>query len=90
MDTKATNFLLGSVVIIGDGAISSISGIIIGKIKDIDAYVVSAKFNIFEKLGYKRERNRCGYPNRNLPLEWGKFKGNDNEFIVSGSSMRLE
>ena len=57
-------------------------GSVYAKIKDKEAYVVSLHTG-----GEAREqglRNRLGYPNRHLELEWGFFTGSAKEFVVSG------
>jgi len=52
-----------------------ICGIVNGKIKDIDAYVV--------ELGELcRINNILRIPNRHLALDWGHFSGKEGEVIV--------
>ena len=64
-------FLFGELVIIlpkptqGVIDIGQICGVIAGKIKDVDAYVVRTAFY-----------TKC-VPIRNLKLEWGSFSGKD-------------
>jgi len=57
-----------------------------GKIKDIDCYVIT-----FHGVGETNLGNftiKFGNPNRHLPLEWGKFAGFRNEFIVPSYLMK--
>lgn len=65
---------------IGDQYDRCTHGIIQGKIKDIDAYVISANTGDYGK--YNPITMRFGHPNRHLELEWGRFYGGSREFIV--------
>ena len=54
-----------------------------GKIKDADCYVI-----VFHKY-YENPNTiiHLGFPNRNLPLEWGNWKGYPSEFVVPATIM---
>ena len=54
-----------------------------GKIKNADAYVINIIHNGESDFEYLRLlKKRYGYPIRQIELEWGKFTGNANEFII--------
>jgi len=50
---------------------------IVGKVKDINAYVVTIIGRMFVSA-----TNSFGVPIRHIELEFGTFSGIDNEFIV--------
>ena len=62
-------------------------GLIRGKIKDADCYVVS----FIDGDAIKRDLTlKFGSLIRHLELEWGAFKGTDAEFIVPSQYLELE
>lgn len=56
-------------------------GSVYGKIKDKEAYVVS--LHTGGEIKEQTLRNKLGYPNRHLELDWGSFTGSSKEFIVA-------
>lgn len=58
-----------------------IQATVIGKVNGADAYVILISGMLESEE--KHLKNRYGYPIRQLKLEWGKFFGTSNEFIVS-------
>lgn len=82
MDTEH-KFSFGEKVIVEDTSLFSFSdceGVIKGKIKDLDCYVVLFSTGI--------KKPEYGFPNRHLELEWGKFSGYDNECIVPSNKLK--
>ena len=59
----------------------AIKAIVAGKVANANAYVVLAVGLLEYELHWLK--NRYGYPIRQIELEWGKFFGIDNEFIIS-------
>lgn len=57
------------------------SGMINGKVKGLEAYVITFT-NVSQFL------NKYGYPNRHLKLEWGQFSGYTKEFIVPAEEIQ--
>lgn len=58
-----------------------LQAMVVGKVDGADAYVILISGMLESEEKYLR--NRYGYPIRQLKLEWGKFFGTPNEFIVS-------
>lgn len=53
---------------------------IIGKIKTIPVYIVKVMGGDFRYI--QDLKKKYGYPIRQTKLEWGKFTGTANEFVV--------
>ena len=54
---------------------------VIGKVKNAEAYVIGVRGATAEN--HKELKRKYGYPIRQIELEWGKFSGNLNEYIIS-------
>jgi len=64
---------------------------VIGKVKNANAYVINV-FGLdiyYPAERYDERRNtmlslkrKYGYPIRQIELEWGKFSGSGNEFVI--------
>ena len=62
-------------------------GTIQGKIKGIDAYIVSLKVSSIWGWEMTFLITNVGVPNRHLEVEWGRFYGGDREFIIPGDKL---
>ena len=60
---------------------TDIPAVVVGKVVNANAYVILVPGLLADELQHMN--NRYGYPIRHLKLEWGKFFGTDNEFIIS-------
>lgn len=70
---------------------NTLTGTIIGKVKDCDLYLILFDRSILANNGYYKSliNLSLGSPNRNLELAWGKYNGYWNEFIVPLANLEL-
>lgn len=67
---------------ITDGYGRVTEGVVYGKVKGCDAYVInSMEYNSSFLIKF------AGLPNRNVELEWGHFTGRSAEVIVTGDKL---
>ena len=58
-----------------------------GKVKGLDCYVVLFPASCSDST-LSNITIRFGFPNRHLELEWGKFSGYKNEYILPAFGMK--
>lgn len=75
----------------GNSGFNLIRGSVAGRVKDSDLYLVLFDRSIVRNNGFYRNLIDLtyGHPNRNLELEWGKYNGYWNEFIVPKNDLEL-
>ena len=59
-----------------------IEGVVYGKVKDCNAYVINSM-----EYNSSLLKEFAGIPNRNIELEWGHFTGRSAEVIVAGDKL---